>query len=219
MVHLDDQVAPLEEQLVALDDVVRAGKARYLGYSNWPAWRISAALEFQKANGLAQFTHGQMHYSLVMRDLETQHIPMQKQYGQGLTIWSPLAGGFLSGKYQRDNLRTTDGRLSGFDFLQFDKVQGFDLIDAMRPIVERHDTSVARVAIAWLLAKSYVSSVLLGASKLGQLEDNLGAIDLKLDGSEIELLDAAMPPTMPYPEWMNAQVADAKIREALSDRK
>jgi aryl-alcohol dehydrogenase-like predicted oxidoreductase len=215
MTHVDDNVTPLEEQLVALDDVVRAGKARYLGYSNWSAWRAAAALEFQKANGLAQFTHGQMHYSLVGRDIETQHLPMMRRYGNGLTVWGPLAGGFLSGKYTRDDIETSDGRLADFDFLRFDKGQGFTLLDVMRPMVERLGASFAQIAIAWLLAKPWVSSVILGASKLSQLDDNLGAAGVALASTDVAALDSAMPPALAYPEWMIAHVADRRISAAL----
>jgi len=120
VVHREDRYTPLEETLQALDAVVRAGKVRYLGYSNWSAWTAAAALEIQKANGLAPFTHGQMHYSLLGRDVERDVIPMMRRYGLGLTVWSPLASGFLSGKYTRETLSASDNRYSGFDILPFD---------------------------------------------------------------------------------------------------
>jgi len=146
--HREDPDAPLEETLEALDAVVRAGKVRYLGYSNWSAWKAAAALEIQKANGLAPFTHGQMHYSLLGRDVERDVIPMMGRHGLGLTVWSPLASGFLSGKYTRETLSDPDNRISGFDLFPFDKDKGFKLVERVRAIAAKHDASVAQVAIA-----------------------------------------------------------------------
>jgi len=216
IVHKEDPHTPLEETLSALDDVVRAGKVRYLGFSNWSAWKVAAALEIQKANGLAPFTHGQMYYSLLGRDVERDVIPMMRRYGLGLTVWSPLASGFLSGKYTRDNLNDPDNRYSGFDLLPFDKDKGFTLVDQMRKIASAHNASVAQVAIAWLLAKQAVTSVLLGASKLQQLGDNLGAVAVKLSEEEIKGLDAATVPTPVYPNWFIDNLADAKAKEAVA---
>jgi aryl-alcohol dehydrogenase-like predicted oxidoreductase len=162
--HREDPYTPLEETLQALDAVVRAGKVRYLGFSNWSAWKAAAALEIQKANGLAAFTHGQMYYSLLGRDVERDVIPMMRRYGLGLTVWSPLASGFLSGKYTRESLKDPANRLSGFDILPFDKAQGFALVERMRLIAAAHGASVAQVAIAWLLARARVSSVIIGST-------------------------------------------------------
>jgi aryl-alcohol dehydrogenase-like predicted oxidoreductase len=198
IVHKEDPHTPLEETLSALDDAVRAGKVRYLGFSNWSAWKVAAALEIQKANNLAPFTHGQMYYSLLGRDAERDVIPMMRRYGLGLTVWSPLASGFLSGKYTRDNLNNPDNRYSGFDILPFDKEKGFALVDQMRKIA------------------SAVTSVLLGASKLQQLTDNLGAVAVKLSEEEIKVLDAATIPAPVYPNWFIDNLADAKMKEALS---
>jgi aryl-alcohol dehydrogenase-like predicted oxidoreductase len=134
--HRDDSFTPLEETLQAFDSVVRAGKVRYLGFSNWSAWKVAAALEIQKANALAPFTHGQMYYSLVGRDVERDVMPVMRRYGLGLTVWSPLAAGFLSGKYTRESLSDPDNRLSGFDILPFDKERGFRLVDKMRGVAD-----------------------------------------------------------------------------------
>lgn len=189
--HRDDAHTPLEETLIAMDAIVRAGKARYLGVSNWSAWKIAAAMELQRANGWAPFTHVQMMYSLLGRGVEESILPMSARYGLGFTAWSPLAGGFLSGKYTRESLSDPDNRLSGFDMIPFDKDRGFALVEKMRGIASAHDATVAQVAIAWLLAKSTVSSVLIGASKMSQLDDNLAAADLALTLDELALLDAA----------------------------
>jgi aryl-alcohol dehydrogenase-like predicted oxidoreductase len=215
--HREDPHTPLEETLSALDAIVRAGKVRYLGFSNWSAWTV-AALEIQKANNLAPFTHGQMYYSLLGRDVERDVIPMMRRYGLGLTVWSPLASGFLSGKYTRENLKDPDNRFSGWDLLPFDKEQGFKLVDQMRGIASAHGASVAQVAIAWLLAKPAVTSVLLGASKAHQLADNLGAIRMTPTEDEIKTLDAATAPAPVYPNWFIQNLADAKAAEALAAR-
>ncbi|WP_026618896.1 aryl-alcohol dehydrogenase-like predicted oxidoreductase [Ensifer sp. WSM1721] len=213
--HKEDPHTPLEETLTALDAVVRAGKVRYIGFSNWSAWKAAAALEIQKANGLALFTHGQMHYSLLGRDVERDVIPMMQRYGLGLTVWSPLASGFLSGKYTRENLDDPDNRYSGFDILPFDKEQGFRLIERMRTIADGHGASVAQVAIAWLLGKKAVTSVLLGASKPHQLEDNLGAVKLALTEGEISALDAETVPAPVYPNWFIDNLADQPVAQVL----
>lgn len=189
--HREDAHTPLEETLQALDTIVRHGKARYLGVSNWAPWKIAAAIELQRANGWAQFTHIQSMYHLLGREVEHQTFPLAAHYGLGFTAWSPLAGGFLSGKYTRDNLDDPANRLSGFDALPIDKDKGFALIEKMRTIAAAHDASVAQVALAWLLAKPAVSSILVGASKLSQLDDNLAAADLALTADELALLDAA----------------------------
>ena len=217
--HREDPYTPLEETLAALDAVVRAGKVRYLGFSNWSAWKAAAALEIQKANGLAPFTHGQMYYSLVGRDVERDVIPMMQRYGLGLTVWSPLASGFLSGKYTRQTLSDPNNRLSGFDILPFDKEQGFKLVERMRPVAAAHGASVAQVALAWLLARQGVSSVIVGSTKLSQLEDNLKAVAVTLSSGEIAELDAAtvLPPV--YPNFFTDNIAmDRPVAEALSHR-
>lgn len=216
LVHREDPFTPLEETLAALDTVVRAGKVRYLGFSNWSAWKVAAACELQKANGWAPFTHGQMYYSLLGRDVERDVIPMMRRYGLGLTVWSPLASGFLSGKYTRAALADPDNRYSGFDILPFDKERGFALVEQMRTIADSHRASVAQVAIAWLLARDAVSSVLIGATKLHQLDDNLKSAGLRLSDGEIAALDAAtaLPPV--YPNWFIERLADQPTAQAIS---
>lgn len=213
--HREDPHTPLEETLWALDAVVRSGKARYIGFSNWSAWKVAAALEIQKSNGLAPFTHGQMHYSLLGRDVERDVAPMMRRYGLGMTVWSPLSSGFLSGKYTPQTLSSPDNRFSGFDLLPFDKEHGFAVVEHMRGIARRHNASVAQVALAWLLAKDAVSSVLIGASKLPQLEDNLGAAGIKLSAEEVAELDAATPLAPVYPNWFIDNLADQPAVEAL----
>ena len=215
--HKEDPHTPLEETLAALDEVVRLGKARYIGFSNWAAWRVAAAMELQKANGWAPFTHGQMHYSLLIRDVERDIVPMMQRYGLGLTVWSPLVSGFLSGKYTKENLSDKDNRMSGFDFMPFDKEAGFRLVEKLRAVAAGGGgkASVAQVAIAWLLAKKVVSSVIVGASKLSQLEDNLAAADVRLSADEIAALDELTKPAAVYPNWFSELVVDGPVKEAL----
>jgi aryl-alcohol dehydrogenase-like predicted oxidoreductase len=213
--HREDALTPLEETLQAFDDIVRAGKVRYMGFSNWSAWQVSAALELQKANGWARFTHGQMYYSMLCRDVEADVIPMLRRYQLGLTVWSPLSGGFLSGKYTRENLKDPTNRRGGFDFPPLDKEHGFAVIDKLRPIAQRHEASVAQVALAWVLAQSAVTSALIGASKLSQLEDNLGSFKVQLSAAEHEEIDTATRLAPRYPNWFDDMVSDRAMRAAM----
>lgn len=215
IVHKEDPFTPLEETMAALDAVVRAGKARYLGFSNWSAWKVAAAQEIAKANGLTPFTHGQMNYSLLGRDVERDVIPMMARYGLGLTVWSPLASGFLTGKYTHETLSDPDNRLSGFDILPFDKEQGFALVERMREMATARGATVAQLAIAWLLAKPAVTSVLLGATKPHQLADTLGAADVALTAGEVASLDELTSPPAVYPNWFIDRMVDGPQRDAL----
>ncbi len=216
ILHKEDPYAPLDETLETLNDLVRAGKVRYVGYSNWSAWRAATALQMQKERGWAQFTSGQMYYSLVGRDVEHEIGPFMRATGLGLTVWSPLAGGFLSGKYTRENLGQSDNRLSGFDFFPFDKELGFQVVEKIRAIANECNASVAQIALAWLLSKAVVASIILGASKLSQLEDNLGAIDVKLSDSQIAALDQITAPPSLYPNWFNSNMVDDKHKELFA---
>lgn len=213
--HREDPHTPLEETLSAFDDIVRAGKVRYLGFSNWSAWKAAAAMELQKANGWAPFTHGQMNYSLLGRDVERDVIPMTMHYGLGLTVWSPLAAGFLSGKYTRESLKDSENRLSGFDVLPTNKELGFALVEKMRGTAQRHGASVAQVAIAWLLSKPAVTSVLIGSTKRSQLDDNLKAVGVLLTPEELAELDDATALAPVYPNWFIDFAADRPVADAL----
>ena len=223
IVHKVDAYTPVEETLEALDDLVRAGKVRYIGFSNWPAWQAASALAIQKERGWARFTSGQMYYSLLTRDLEHEFVPFLRSTGTGMNVWSPLAGGFLSGKYTRESFQQKEkekdkgNRLAGFDFIPFDKEAGFRLVEKMREIGRAHGATVAQVALAWLLAKPFVTSVIVGATKMSQLEDNLQAMDVKLLDSEVAALDQITAPPVQYPEWFTAATTDPKHKEALSE--
>ena len=210
--HREDPFTPLEETLEAFDAVVRAGKVRYLGFSNWSAWTVAAAMEIQKANGLAPFTHGQMYYSLLGRDVERDVVPMMRRYGLGMTVWSPLAFGFLSGAYTREDLAKPDNRFSNFDLLQFDKDKAFALVEGLRKVAEGRAVPPARAAIAWLLGKPGVTSILVGATKLHQLDDTLAAADLVLTPGEMAELDAAsaISPLYPSSDWITPDYRTTK---------
>ena len=216
ILHKEDPFTPLEESMAALNSLVEAGKVRYVGYSNWSAWRSALAWQLQKDNGWVTFCNGQMNYSLVGRDVEYDIVPFMQHAGIGMTVWSPLASGFLSGKYTRENLKDPNNRLSGFDLLPFDKEQGFKVVDLLKEIASEQHASVAQIALAWLLTKPVVSSVIVGASKMHQLEDNLNAINVKLSASQIQQLDVITKPGVLYPHWFNQQLLDQKHKEIFS---
>jgi aryl-alcohol dehydrogenase-like predicted oxidoreductase len=216
LVHKVDTLTPLGETIEALEDLVRQGKVRYIGFSNWPAWLAAKAVGIQHAKGWTQFRAAEMYYSLVGRDLEHEVLPFCLDAGIGVMVWSPLAGGFLSGKYTREKPKGESAdRLSGLDFLPYDRERGYAIVDLVRTIAAKYDASPAQVALAWLLARPGVSSILIGASKLEQLEDNLGASDVRLTTDDLSTLDEASKPRLPYPQWFTPMVADRRAHEAL----
>lgn len=172
-------------------------------------------MEIQGANRLAPFPHGQMNCSLLGHDVERDVIPVMRRNGLGLTVWSPLASGFLSGKYTRENLTDPDNRYFGFDILTFDKEHGFRVVERKRISAAEHHASAVQVAIAWLLSSNAVTSVILGASKPYQLADNLGSIEVRLGADEIAALDAATPLASAYPNWFIDNLADGPVTQAL----
>ena len=203
-IHRSDPETDLEETVRALDDLVRSGKVRYVGCSNLPAWELMKALGLSRQHGLAEFKATQSYYALVGRDLERETVPLLEDQGLGLLVWSPLAGGFLSGKFTRDGDATVEGRRATFDFPPVDKDRGFDIIDAIRPIAQAHEASVAQVALAWLLHQSVVTSVIIGARRMEQLEDNLAAVNVALSSDELATLDRVSALEVEYPAWMNS---------------
>lgn len=216
LVHKVDTLTPIEETIEALEDLVRQGKVRYIGFSNWPAWLAAKAVGLQRANGWSQFRAAEMYYSLVGRDLEHDVVPFCLDAGIGVTVWSPLAGGFLSGKYTRAKPKGESGdRLGGFDFLPYDRERGHQIVDLLGSIAGKRKASPAEVALAWLLTRPAVSSILIGATNLKQLDDNLRASEVRLEEDDLAALDAASKPTVPYPQWFTERVADSKVHEAL----
>jgi aryl-alcohol dehydrogenase-like predicted oxidoreductase len=202
--HGFDGVTPIEETLRALDDLVRQGHVRYIGLSNWAAWQIMKALGIAERLNLARPASLQAYYTVAGRDLEREIVPLLNGEGVGLMVWSPLAGGLLSGKFSRDSKGAEGDRRTAFNFPPVDEPRGWAVIDAMRPIAENHGVSVAQVALAWLLAQKVVTSVIVGAKRPEQLADNIGATTLSLSEDELKTLGdvSALPPE--YPGWMMA---------------
>ena len=201
-IHGSDPVTPLEETLDALDTCVRAGKVRYIGLCNLQAWQITKALWIADKKNLARFESLQMYYSIAGRDLEREVVPLARDQRLAILPWSPLAGGFLSGKFTRDSKGPEGARRTNFDFPPIDRERAFTIIDAMRPIAQAHNVSVARVALAWLVHQPHVTSVIIGAKTRDQLVDNVASTELQLSAAELETLDkvSALPPE--YPGWM-----------------
>ncbi len=201
-VHGWDVLTPIEETLRALDDLVRQGKVHYIGCSNWSARHLMKAIVMSKAHDWAGFVSLQAYYSLVGRDLEHELLPLCREESLGVLPWSPLSGGFLSGKYRRDNPNPEGARRSNFQFPPIDEERGFDAVEALERIAKEKNVTVPQVALAWLLAQPGVTSVLIGANKMTQLEDNLKAAALELSPADIELLSATTAPRTQYPQWM-----------------
>ena len=200
--HAWDPLTPVEETLRAFDDLVRQGKVRYVGCSNWPARHLAKALYMADARGWERFVALQAYYSLVGRDLEYELLSLCREEGLGVLVWSPLSGGFLSGKYRRDNQTPDGARRNDFDFPPVDKERGFDAVDALDSIAKEKQATVAQVALAWLLARPGVTSVIIGAGKMSHLEDNLKGADVRLSDEEMERLSEITAPLAIYPQWM-----------------
>jgi len=209
-IHGFDPITPLEETLDALDALVKSGKVRYIGCSNLAAWHIMKALGISAQQHLAKFVSLQAYYTIAGRDLERELVPMLLDQKIGLMVWSPLAGGFLSGKYSR-NASTEEGRRVNFDFPPVNKDKAFDIIDVMQEIASAKGITVAQIALAWLLHQPVVTSVIIGAKKQEQLLDNLKATEVKLTAEELAKLDAVSKLAPEYPGWMiDRQSGDRK---------
>ena len=207
--HGFDPVTPVEETMRALDDLVRQGLVRYVGGSNARAWQVMKANGVADKNGWARFETLQAYYSLAGRDLERDIVSMLEDQKLGLLVWSPLAGGFLSGKMARNEKAPEGSRRASLPFPPIDENRAFDCIDAMRPIAEVHGVSVAQVALAWLLHQSHVTSVIIGAKRVEQLEDNIASTTLKLSDAELASLDAVSALPAEYPGWMFGAFVDS----------
>ncbi|WP_280568476.1 aldo/keto reductase [Chromohalobacter sp. 296-RDG] len=217
-IHGFDPATPIEEAVRALDTLVQHGHVRYVGVSNWAAWQIMKALGIAERHGLARFESLQAYYTLAGRDLERELIPMLQSENLGLMVWSPLAGGFLSGKYTRDSQGEAGSRRLTFDFPPVDKERAFDCIDVMGKIAKAHGVSVAQVALAWLLHQSAVTSVIVGAKRVDQLDDNIAATQVALSHEELAELDAVSALPAEYPGWMFERQGDYR-RQQLADAK
>ena len=210
--HGWDSHTPLEETLRAMDDLVRGGKVRYIGFSNYLSWQGAAALGMQQRLGLDRFVTAQMYYSLVGRGLEHEFISMAEYHKIGILVWSPLAGGFLSGKYERGRGAPEGTRFAeNGNFVPFDRERGWRVLDAVRAVAERRRVSAAQVSLAWVLTRPAISSVIIAARKKEHLEDNIAAVELQLSDEDVRELDAAGDEGLtPYPKWMVLQLDAAE---------
>jgi aryl-alcohol dehydrogenase-like predicted oxidoreductase len=200
--HGTDTVTPIDETLRALDDLVAGGKVRYVGVSNWQAWRIAKALGISERKNIARFETVQSYYSIAGRDLEREIVPLLNEEKLGLMVWSPMAGGLLSGKYGPGAPGNGDGRRNAFNFPPVNEDRAWAAVAVMREIAKKHDVSVATVALGYVLAKPFVMSVIIGASRMDQLEQNLASTQLKLDADDLAKLDEVSALPAEYPGWM-----------------
>jgi aryl-alcohol dehydrogenase-like predicted oxidoreductase len=203
-IHTFDPVTPIEETLRALDDAVRQGKIRYLGASNLAAWQLARALGKSDRFGLSRFVASQSYYSLAGRDIEAELVPLLTAENVGLLVWSPLAAGFLSGKFDRFGSTDSDARRANTEFPPVDLERTYDIIDVLRKVAERRDATVAQTALAWVLAQPAVTSVILGGKRPEQLTANLAAVDLELTAEDLTELDEVSGTPLTYPAWIQA---------------
>lgn len=210
-IHGWDSNTPLEETLRTLDDLVRQGKVRYIGLSNLMSWQAATAVMLQERLGLEKYVTAQMYYSLVGRGLEHEFQSFAEYHNIGILVWSPLAGGFLSGKYSCTRPAPAGTRFAeAGSFVPVDREVGCRVVRVLREIAGRHNVSAARVALSWVLGRPAISSVIIAARKIEQLEDNIAAVDLQLSDEDVRLLDAASDPGIPYPKWMVLQLDTAE---------
>ncbi|KJF45668.1 aldo/keto reductase [Draconibacterium sediminis] len=200
-IHGFDRLTPLEETLEALDSLVKSGKVRYIGCSNLAAWQLMKALGISAQQHLSKFVSLQAYYTIAGRDLERELVPLLLDQKVGLMVWSPLAGGLLSGKYSRD-AETKEGRRVNFDFPPVNKEKAFDIVDVIRKIADNKGVTVAQIALSWLLHQPAVTSVIIGANKSEQLADNLSSVDVKLEAEELDQLNEVSKLAPEYPGWM-----------------
>jgi aryl-alcohol dehydrogenase-like predicted oxidoreductase len=209
--HNFDRLTPLEETLGALDDGVRQGKLRYIGCSNFMAWQVLKALGISERRLLSRFVSVQAYYSLAGRDIEHELVPAIADQGLGLLCWSPLAGGLLSGKFDRTGTVDKDSRRARSQFPPVDEQRAFDIIDVVKDIAAGRGVTPAQVSLAWLLARKAVTSVIVGVKRVDQLKDNLGAVDVDLAEIEIERLDRASNTPPAYPGWIQTYRASSRV--------
>ena len=214
-IHGFDVATPIEETVRALDQLVRQGHVRYVGVSNWAAWQIVKALGIAERLGLSRFESLQAYYTVAGRDLERELLPMLRSEGLGLMVWSPLAGGLLSGKYGRDQQGEPGSRRASFDFPPVNRERAYDCIDVMRPIAQARGVSVAQIALAWLLHQPQVTSIIVGAKRPEQLADNLAATQVKLSAGELEQIDLASRLPAEYPGWMLDRQGEVRRQQVL----
>jgi len=210
-IHGLDPVTSLEETMRGLEEVVQSGKVRYLGISNHPAWMVIKANAVAASMGWNKFVALQNYYTIAGRDIEREIVPMALSENLSIMPWSPLAGGFLSGKFSRKTLKAGNSRRDEFDFPPVNKGKAYDIIDVMQEISSAHNVSVARVALAWLLRKKGVTSIIIGAKKEEQLRENIASTSLLLTADEMSRLDSISELSKEYPGWMVERQADGRL--------
>ena len=218
-IHGFDPATPIEETVRALETLVAQGLVRYVGVSNWSAWQIMKGLGIADRFGFSRFASLQAYYTIAGRDLEREIIPMLKSEGVGLMVWSPLAGGLLSGKYGRDRSGEDGSRRVDFDFPPVDLERTYPVIDAMRKIANARSCSVAQVALAWLLHQPQVTTIIIGAKRPDQLDDNLAAVDIELSADELVTLDEVSALPIEYPAWMFARQGEVRAKQLAEEKK
>jgi aryl-alcohol dehydrogenase-like predicted oxidoreductase len=203
-IHSFDPLTPWQETLRTLDDLVKSGKVRYIGASNVAAWQLMKALDFSHYEKIASFVSLQAYYTIAGRDLEREIVPLLTDQKVGLLIWSPLAGGFLSGKFKREGKGVEGTRRTNFDFPPVDKERAYNILDVLEPMAKAKGASIPQLALAWLLHQPVVTSVIIGANKMEQLEDNLKSVDVVFTAEELKQLDDVSKLPAEYPGWMLA---------------
>ncbi|HMH29624.1 MAG TPA: aldo/keto reductase [Steroidobacteraceae bacterium] len=216
--HGFDPLTPFEESLSALNDLVRSGRVRYIGLCNMTAWQVMKSLSVSERLNLAKFVSVQAYYTVAGRDLERELVPLIQDQKLGLMVWSPLAGGLLSGKFSSAEDKGPAGaRRATFDFPVVDKPRAFRCVDAMRPMALARKISVAQIALGWLLAKSFVTTVIIGAKSMDQLRDNIDSTRVRLDDAEIKQLDETSALPVEYPGWMLAFQGQARAKPPVKE--
>ena len=217
IVHKTDFTTPMEETLAALDTCVQHGKARYIGFSNWPAWQAARAIQFQRDHGMARFVAGQLLYNMVQRDIETGLGPMMAEMGVGLMAWSPLSGGLLSGKYDPEKLEETkDGRLANYNTWEVDRDAAREGLKALKDVADRLGVEPATVALAWIMAQKRDHTVIAGASRMWHLDAAMAAAAVTLSQEDLEVLAGAAPQRRSYPGTFTDRTTDAAHKDALA---
>jgi aryl-alcohol dehydrogenase-like predicted oxidoreductase len=216
--HGFDPLTPFEESLGALNDLVKSGRVRYIGLCNMAAWQVMKSLSVSERLNLAKFVSVQAYYTIAGRDLERELVPLMRDQKLGLMVWSPLAGGLLSGKFSSaDDKGPAGARRGAFDFPLVDKARAFKCVDAMRPMAVARKVSVAQIALAWLLAKPFVTTVIIGAKSMDQLRDNIASTRVRLDDAEMKQLDEASALPAEYPGWMLAYQGQARAKAPVKE--
>lgn len=218
-IHGFDPATPMEETVRALETLVAQGLVRYVGVSNWSAWQIMKGVGIADRLGFSRFASLQAYYTIAGRELEREIIPMLKSEGVGLMVWSPLAGGLLSGKYGRDRSGEDGSRRVDFDFPPVDLERAYPVIDAMRKIADARSCSVAQIALAWLLHQPQVTTIIIGAKRPDQLDDNLAAVDIELSADEMATLNEVSALPIEYPAWMFARQGEVRAKQLAEEKK